>query len=258
MAQVHPSAVVDPGAKLADDAVVGAFSTVGPEVELGPGVELRPHAHVVGRTTIGERTRIFPFAVVGEEPQDKSFSGEASELVIGADNVIREHASIHIGTAKGGSCTRIGDDNLIMSGVHIGHDTQIGSHTIIASNCALGGHVEIHDHAVIGGMCGVHQFTRIGESVMVAALSGVSKDAPPFAIVSGERTSVKGINVIGLKRRGFSNEVRLEIKKAYHTILHSKLRMSDALAKIRADGITVPEVERLVAFLENSDRGVSR
>ncbi len=258
MAQVHPSAVVDPGAKLADDAIVGAFATVGPEVELGPGVELRPHAHVVGRTTVGERTRIFPFAVVGEEPQDKTFSGEATELVIGADNVIREHASIHIGTAKGGSSTRIGDDNLIMNGVHVGHDSQIGSHTIIASHCALGGHVEVQDYAVIGGMCGVHQFTRIGESVMVAALSGVSKDAPPFALVSGERTSIKGINVIGLKRRGFSNEVRLAIKKAYHVILHSKLRLGDALEKLRADGIDAPEVERLVAFLESSERGVSR
>ncbi len=258
MPQVHPTAVVDPGAKLADDAVVGAYATVGPEVELGPRVELRPHAHVWGRTRIGEGSRIFSFAVVGEEPQDKSFSGESAELVIGADNVIREHASIHVGTAKGGGSTRLGDDNLIMNGVHIGHDAQIGSHCIIATHCAIAGHVEMGDHAVIGGLSGVHQFARVGESAMVAALAGVTKDAPPFSIVAGERATTRGVNLIGLKRRGFSSEVRSQIKRAFHLLFGSKLRLEVALAQVREEGLDSDEVGRLVAFVETSARGVSR
>ena len=174
MPRIHATAVVETGAKLADDVCVGAHAYVGPEVELAAGVELRPHAHVTGRTTVGEHCRIFPHAVVGEEPQDKSFSGEVTTLVLGRENVIREHAVIHVGTPKGGGCTRLGDDNLIMNGVHLGHDTQVGSHVIVASLCAVAGHVEIADHAVVGGLTGVHQFARIGESAMVAAMSAVS------------------------------------------------------------------------------------
>lgn len=258
MAQIHPTAVVDPAAKLADDAVVGAYAIVGPDVELGPRVELRPHAYVCGRTRIGEGSRIFSFAVVGEEPQDKDFSGDATALVIGRENVIREHATLHVGTVKGGGCTRLGDDNLIMNGVHIGHDTQIGSHCIIGSHCAIAGHVEVGDHAVIGGLSGVHQFARIGESAMVAGLSGVTKDAPPFSIVAGERATTRGVNVIGLRRRGFSQQVRSQIKRAFHVLFSSKLRFEVALAQVRDEGLDCDEVQRLMAFVESSQRGVSR
>ena len=258
MPEVHPSAAVDPSAKLADDVVVGAFAVVGPEVQLDEGVELRPHALVTGRTRIGPRTRIFPFAVVGEEPQDKSFSGESTQLIIGADNVIREHCAIHVGTAKGGGATRIGEDNLIMNGVHVGHDAQIASHCIVASHVAIGGHVELQDYAIIGGLSGVHQFARIGESAMVAALAGVTKDAPPYAIVAGERATTRGVNVIGLRRRGFSAEVRQEIKRAYQVLFHSKLRMELAIARVREEGLDSPEVGRLLDFLQSSERGVSR
>lgn len=258
MPEIHPTAVVDPGAKLADDVRIGAYTTVGPDVVLEAGVELRPHVHVWGRTRVGPRSRIFSFAVVGEEPQDKSFSGEVTQLLIGADNVIREHASIHVGTEKGGGSTKLGDDNLIMNGVHIGHDTQIGSHCIIASHCAIAGHVIVQDHAVIGGLCGVHQFTRVGESAMVAALAGVTKDAPPFSIVAGERATTRGVNLIGLKRRGFGPEVRREIKRAFHLLFNSKLRLQEALARVRAEELASDEVRRLVHFVETSERGVSR
>lgn len=258
MPRIHPSAVVDPAAKIADDVEIGAGAVVGPEVELASGVELRPHAHVWGRTRIGENTRIFPFAVVGEEPQDKSFTGETTELLVGRDNVIREHATIHVGTRKGGGCTRIGDDNFIMNGVHIGHDTQIASHCIIASHCALGGHVVVEDYAVVGGLSGIHQFARIGESVMVAALSGVSKDAPPFSLVAGARARISGINVVGLRRRGFSTEVRAQIKHAFHILFNSKLRLEVALERVRAERFECAEVARLLQFLENSKRGFSR
>ncbi len=258
MPVVHPTAVVDPGAKIADDASVGAYATIGPEVELASGVEVRAHAHVWGRTTVGEDSRIFSFAVVGEEPQDKTFSGEATELRIGRDNVIREHTSIHCGTQKGGGSTTIGDDNLIMNGVHIGHDSQIGSHCIIASHCAIAGHVVMQDHAVIGGLSGVHQFARVGESAMVAALAGVTKDAPPFSIVAGERATTRGVNLVGLKRRGFPAEVRSQIKRAFHLLFSAKTRLEVSLEKIREEGLDSDEVQRLVRFVETSERGISR
>jgi len=258
VSQIHPSAVVEPGAKIADDVAIGACAVVGPEVELAAGVELRPHAHVCGRTTVGEGTRVFPFAVVGEEPQDKSFTGETTQLLVGRDNVIREHATIHVGTRKGGGCTRIGDDNFIMNGVHVGHDTEIGSHCIIASHCALAGHVIVEDYAVIGGLCGIHQFARVGESVMVAAMSGLSKDAPPFSLVAGQRARVSGINAVGLRRRGFSAETRAQIKHAFHILFNSKLRLEPALERLRAERFECEEVARLLYFLENSKRGFCR
>jgi UDP-N-acetylglucosamine acyltransferase len=256
--RIHPSAVVDPGAKLADDVEIGAFAMVGPEVELAEGVEIKAHALLTGRTRVGERTRVFPFAVLGEDPQDKSFSGEVTDLVIGADNVIREHAVIHVGTRKGGGSTRIGDDNLIMNGVHIGHDGQLGSHIILASHSALGGHVVIEDFAVVGGLCGIHQQARVGESAMVAALSGVTKDTPPFALAAGARARIAGLNTVGLRRRGFSDETRSAIKRAFHLLFSSRLRLEPALQRVKGELSGCPEVQRLVRFIETSERGVSR
>ncbi len=258
MARVHPTAVVDPGAKLADDVEVGPCAVVGPEVELGPGVTLKAHVLVTGCTRIGPRTRVFPFAVLGEEPQDRSFSDETTRLEIGADNVIREHAVIHVGTGRGGGATRIGDDNLVMNGVHLGHDCRVGSHVILASHTAIGGHAEIQDHAVVGGLCGIHQFARIGESAMVGAMSAVTKDAPPFALVAGNRARVSGVNVVGLRRRGFSDDARAAIKRAFHLLFFSRMRLAPALERVRAELCGSPEVERLLAFLESSTRGVSR
>lgn len=258
MTEIHSTAVVDPRAKIGDDVTIGPCVTVGPEVELAAGVELRPHCHVVGRTVVGERTRIFPFASIGEEPQDKSFSGEETELVIGQDNVIREGAVIHVGTRKGGGRTRIGDDNLIMNGVHIGHDSVVGSHCIIASQCALGGHVTVEDYGTVGGLTGIHQFARIGESAMVAALSGVTKDAPPFSLVAGERATLRGLNMVGIKRRGLDSRARSQLRRAYHLLFGSKLRLEPALEQIRSEGLDCDEVGRLLAFLENSERGFSR
>lgn len=258
MGRIHPTAVIDPGAKLADDVEIGAYVVVGPGVELEAGVVLRPHCHVWGSTRIGAGTRVFPFAALGEEPQDKSFTGETTRLEIGRSNVIREHVTIHVGTVRGGGCTRIGDDNLLMNGVHVGHDTRIGSHCIVASLSAIAGHVEVQDYAVIGGLSGVHQFARIGESSMVAAKSGVTKDVPPFSIVAGDRATTRGVNAVGLRRRDFSEAARREIKRAFQIIFHSKLRLEPALERVREEGLSSPEVQRLVAFLESSERGFSR
>jgi UDP-N-acetylglucosamine acyltransferase len=256
--RIHRTAVVDPAAKLADDVEIGAHAYVGAEVELASGVELRPHAHVTGRTSIGERSRVFPFAVLGEEPQDRSFAGETTHLVIGRDTTIREHAVIHVGTSKGGGCTRIGDETMILNGVHVGHDSQIGSQVLIASLCAIAGHVRIDDYAVVGGLTGIHQFVRVGESAMVAATSAVSQDVPPFALVAGDRARLSGLNVVGLRRRGFSPEVRRQIHHAYHLVFHSKLRFASAAERVRAEIQGSPEVDRLMEFLATSERGFVR
>ena len=258
MADVHGTAVVDPRAEVADDVSIGPYAIVGPDVSLASGVELLPHAYVTGRTKIGERTRIFPFAVVGEEPMDKKFAGEVSYLEIGCDNVIREHATIHVGTEKGGGVTRIGDDNLIMNSAHVAHDVQMGSHVILASFSALAGHVEVGDYAVLGGYTAVHQFARVGESVMTAANAKLAQDAPPFGLMAGDRAHVAGINVIGLKRRGFDGDARRAIKHAYHVLFSSKLPLAKAIARLREEGEPTPEVARLLRFLETSERGVAR
>ena len=258
MPEIHPTAVVDPRAKLAGDVRIGAQAFVGPEVELAEAVEVRAKAMVTGRTTVGARTRIFPFAVVGEEPQDRSFSGESTELVIGTDNVIREHAVIHVGTRKGGGATRIGDDNLIMNGVHVAHDTWIASHVIVASQCALGGHAQVHDYAVVGGLSGIHQFARVGESAMVAAMSAVTKDTPPFCLVAGNRARLVGVNLVGLRRRGLPPSTRSKLKRAYRILFHARLRLQPALERVRTELADSPEVQRLVRFLETSERGFSR
>jgi UDP-N-acetylglucosamine acyltransferase len=256
--RIHPSSVIDPAAKLAEDVEVGAFAFIGPEVELGPGVLVANHASVTGRTRIGRRTRIFPFAAVGGEPQDKKFEGEVTELIIGAENVIREGSTIHVGTGLGGGITRLGDDNLIMNGAHIAHDVSIGSHCIVASFCGVAGHVEVEDHAVLGAFTGVHQFTRIGESAMTAANSMLSQDAPPFSMVAGDRARLAGMNAVGLKRRGFDRETRRAIKHAFHLIFSSRLKLEQAALRLRDELPDQPEVERLLRFLEGSKRGYCR
>jgi len=258
VSDVHASAAVDPRAQLADGVVVGPFAVVGPNVELGEGVEISAQAHVTGNTKVGARTRIFPFAVVGEQPMDKKFAGETSYVEIGCDNVIREHATVHLGTDKGGGVTRIGDDNLIMNGAHVAHDVQVGNHTILASFVGCAGHVEVGDYAVLGAYTGVHQFARIGESVMTAANTMLAQDAPPFALMAGDRAHLAGINVVGLKRRAFSPEIRRAIKHAYHVLFSSKLPLAEGLDRLHAEGGAVDEVARLMRFLETSERGIAR
>jgi UDP-N-acetylglucosamine acyltransferase len=256
--RIHPTAVVDPAAKLADDVEVGPLSFVGPGVELGPGVVVANQVSITGFTRVGPRTRIHPFAALGGDPQDKSFAGERTRLEIGADNVIREGATLHVGTPRGGGCTRIGDDNLIMNGAHVAHDCQVGSHVIVASFVGLAGHVLVEDHAVLGAYTGVHQFARVGESVMTAANSMLSQDAPPFAMVAGDRARVVGLNGVGLRRRGFSEEAVRALKRAFHLLFASKLRLETALVRVREELADVPEVARLVRFLEDSTRGFCR
>lgn len=258
MAPVHPSATVESGARVAADATVGPYAYVGPEVELGPGVVLGPHVVVVGRTRIGARTRVFPHACLGGEPQHVGYAGEPTRLEVGCDNVIREHVSIHRGTAEGGGCTRIGDANWIMNASHIGHDCVVGSSVVMASFGGLAGHVVVEDHAVLGAYTGVHQHARIGESAMTASGSKVSLDAPPFSLVAGDRARLVGLNATGLERRGFGPQTVAAIRHAHHLVFHSRLRLEEALARIGAEIAAVPEVDRLVRFLRDSERGFCR
>jgi UDP-N-acetylglucosamine acyltransferase len=258
VARIHPTAVVDPGAKLADDVVVGALCVVDGEVELGPGVELCSQVLVTGRTRVGARTRIYPFSAVGVPPQTLGFDGRAGELVIGTDNVIREHASLHVGLPQWGALTTIGDHNLIMNGVHVAHDCRIGNHCVLSAQTVLGGHVAIEDHAVLGGMTAVHQFVRIGESGFTAGGAMVSQDVPPFARVAGDRARFVGVNRVNLERRGFEPARIATIKHAFHLLLHSKLRFEDACGRIEEECAGSRDVAHLLAFLRSAERGFIR
>jgi UDP-N-acetylglucosamine acyltransferase len=255
---IHPAALVEPGARLGPGVRIGAFALVGAEAVLGARVEVGPHATVMGATWLGEECRIFPYACLGGTPQDRCFDGEMTRLEIGARTVVREHVTVHVGTPGGGGCTRIGEDNFLMNNAHIGHDAQVGSHTVIASYCGLAGHARVDDYAVLGAYAGLHQYARVGESVMVAGGALVSRDAPPFTMVAGDRARIVGLNSVGLRRRGFEAGTRSRIKRAFHLIFQSKLPLAEALDRVQAEVVGVPEVDRLVHFLQDSQRGICR
>ncbi len=258
MKRIHPSAIVDAGAELADGVEVGPFCVVGPHVRLGEGVVLRSHAVVTGHTEVGAGTMIFPFASVGEIPQDVKYRGEPTRLTIGARNMIREQVSIHPGTAAGGGTTIVGDDNLILVNAHIGHDCRVGSHVILANNVMLAGHVLVEDYAYLAGGVAVQQFVRVGESVMVGGMSGLMQDAAPFTLVNGYPARVIKMNRINLERRGF-DEKRIEaVERAFRIVFREGLPAQEAYAKVRAELPDSAEADRMVAFLEKSERGFAR
>lgn len=257
-ARIHPTAVVEPGAALADGVDLGPFAVIGARVRIGAGTKVAAHVLITGNTTIGEENEIFPFASIGTVPQDLKYRGEDSELIIGNRNRIREFVTLQPGTAGGGMVTRIGDDNLLMNYCHIAHDCILGSHNIVANGVQLGGHVVIDDYAVLGALTGVHQFVRIGESAILGAGSMVSQDVPPFCNATGDRARLHGLNTVGLKRRSFSDEVIAALKRAYRVMFQSAMRTRDAIARIRQEQPGVPEVERFLAFIEKSERGVCR
>lgn len=255
---IHPTAVIDPQAEVDPSVEIGPYSVVGPQVRLAAGVVLHPHSYVTGHTEIGPETHVFSFAAVGEIPQDMKYRGEPTRLVIGARNRIREHVTLHPGTAGGGGLTTVGDDNLLMIGSHVAHDCHIGSHVIVANNVGLAGHVRIEDHAVLGAFTGVHQFVRIGRYAMTAAMSGVSLDVPPFALAAGDRARVVGLNKVNLERNGFSAERIEALERAFRIIFRSGQRMRHAFSRVREELAGSADAEQLVAFLEKSERGFCR
>jgi UDP-N-acetylglucosamine acyltransferase len=232
MADVHPTALIEAGAQLGARVRIGAYCVIGPNVVLGDDVELLSHVVVAGHTTIGEKTRVFPFASLGHPPQDLKYKGEPTRLVIGSNNVIREHVTMNPGTAGGGALTQVGSNGLFMVATHVAHDCKVGDHVVMANNATLGGHVHVGDYAVLGGLCAVHQFVRIGRYAMIGGMSGVESDVIPFGSVMGDRARLSGLNIIGLKRRGFSREDIHNLRTAYRLLFAQEGTMAERLEDV--------------------------
>ncbi len=232
MSEIHATAVISPGAGLGDGVLIGPYCCVGPNVTLGDGVKLISHVVVDGRTTIGPNTHIYPFASIGHPPQDMKYEGEPSVLEIGANNIIREHVTMNPGTKGGGMITRVGNNCLFMMSTHVAHDCTVGSHVILANNATLGGHVVVEDYAILGGLSAVHQFARIGRHAMVGGMSGVEQDVIPYGSVMGNRARLAGLNVVGLRRRGFSRSEIAELRKAYRLLFAEEGEMTERLQDV--------------------------
>jgi UDP-N-acetylglucosamine acyltransferase len=256
--KVHPTALVDSKAELDSGVEVGPYSVIRAGVKIGKDTKVKSHVVIEGQTTLGQANVIFPFASVGSIPQDLKYRGEPSELIVGNHNTIREFVSLNPGTTGGGMLTRVGDHNLLMMYCHIAHDCMLGSNNIIANGATLGGHVAIEDYVIVGGLVGIHQFVRIGCGAILGAGSMVSKDVPPFCNATGNRASLHGLNLEGLKRRGFSKERIETIKKAYRIIFQSKLKTKEALEKIHNELPHSADVQKLVTFVASSKRGICR
>ena len=254
---IHPTALVAEGARIGAGSRIGAFCHIGPHVEIGPESVLHSHVVVAGRTRIGPKAELFPFACVGHAPQDLKYKGEPSEVIIGARCRIRENVTINPGTTGGGMVTSVGDDCLIMAGAHIAHDCKIGNHVILVNNAILGGHVEVGDHAILGGGSGVHQFVRIGAHAMIGGMSGVEQDVIPFGTVMGERAHLAGLNLVGLKRRGFDRDAIHELQKAYRMLFGEEGTFQERLAHAVEEFGANALVNEVLGFISaQSDRGL--
>ena len=255
---IHPTAIVHPGARLGEGVSVGPYSIIGEHVEIGDRSSIGPHVVISGHTRIGCDNRIYQFNSIGDVPQDKKYAGEPTRLEIGNRNVIREFCTFNLGTVQDAGVTRVGDDNWIMAYVHVAHDCQVGSHTIFANNSQLAGHVHIDDWAILGGYTGVHQFCRVGAHTMTAVGTVVFQDVPPYVMAAGNSATPYGINAEGLKRRGFSPESLLALKRAYRTLYKSGLMLEEARAKLEEGAKAHPEIQLILDFLAVSKRGIIR
>jgi UDP-N-acetylglucosamine acyltransferase len=255
---IHPTAQIDPGARLGANVSIGAYSIIGADVEIGDGTNIGPHVVVQGPTRMGRNNHVYQFASIGADPQDKKYHGERSELLIGDRNTIREFTTINRGTADGGGATRIGDDNWIMAYAHIAHDCIVGSHTIFSNNATLAGHVEIGDYAILSGFAGVHQFCRVGAHAFIGMGCLINGDVPPFVIVANEYGRPRGINAEGLKRRGFTPERIAAIKRAYKTLYVSRMPLEEARKELARAAGTEPDIKCMLDFLERSQRALMR
>ncbi len=255
---IHPTALIDPSANVSDSAVVGPFAVIGAGVTLAAAVQIGAHAVIEGLTTIGEGTRVFPHAVLGQDPQDKKYEGEDTELRIGKHNIFREFATANRGTGAGGGVTRIGDHNLFMAYSHVAHDCTIGDHCVLANCASLAGHVRIEDFAVLAGLTAVHQHSRIGRSAMLAGGAKVAQDVPPFTIAQGDRARLFGLNIVGLRRRGYPLETMQALRSAYRELFQQGAPLQVALVQVREAYAEIPEVQELVTFITASKRGICR
>jgi UDP-N-acetylglucosamine acyltransferase len=262
MASIHPTAIVESGAELDATVSIGAYAVVRSQVRIGAGTSVGPHSVIEGRTTIGRDNRIFQFTSLGATPQDKKYAGEPTELYIGDRNTIREFCTFNLGTAQDAGVTRIGDDNWIMAYVHIAHDCQVGNDTTLANNATLGGHVHLGDHVFIGGLTGVHQFVKIGAHAMAGFASAVNQDVPPFMTVDGNPPAARGVNAIGLKRRGFDAERLGAVKQMHRLLYRAGLTFDDARVAIAALATEMPraasDIALMTDFLSGATRGIVR
>ncbi|MBI4966583.1 MAG: acyl-ACP--UDP-N-acetylglucosamine O-acyltransferase [Rhodospirillales bacterium] len=257
MTKIHPTALVEAGARLGADVVIGPYCIVGPDVELGAGVELVSHVVVAGRTSIGDGTRIFPFASIGHRPQDLKYKGEPSQLIIGKNNQIREQVTMNPGTEGGGMITRVGDNGLFMMGAHVAHDCQVGNNVILANNATLAGHVTVGEFAILGGLSAVHQFVRIGRHAMIGGMSGVENDVIPYGSVLGNRAHLSGLNIIGLKRRGFSRDDIHALRNAYRLLFSQEGTLAERLADVAELFKDHPAAMEIVEFIQaDSSRAI--
>jgi len=255
---IHPSAIVEDGAVIGANAHIGPFCIVGPHVEIGEGTVLKSHVVVNGHTTIGRDNEIYQFASIGEVNQDLKYAGEPTRVEIGDRNRIRESVTIHRGTEQGGGLTKVGSDNLMMVNAHVAHDCTVGNRCILANNATLAGHVSVDDFAIIGGMTAVHQFCIIGAHVMVGGCSGVAQDVPPYVIAQGNHATPFGVNIEGLKRRGFSREAIHAVRNAYKILYRSGKTFEEAKPEIAQIAEQHPEVKAFVEFFARSTRGLIR
>ena len=262
MTTVHPTAIVDAGCELGVSVNVGPYSVIGPHVRIGEGTTIGPHCVIEGRTTIGRDNRIFQFCSLGAAPQDKKYAGEPTALEIGDRNTLREFCTFNLGTSQDSGVTRLGSDNWVMAYVHIAHDAQVGDQTVLANNATLAGHVHVGDWAIVGGLTGVHQFVKIGAHAMIGFASAVSQDVPPYMLVDGNPLAVRGYNVEGLRRRGFSAARIACVKRMHRLLYRDGLKLDEAREQIAALGVETPEargdIELMSGFLAHARRGIAR
>jgi UDP-N-acetylglucosamine acyltransferase len=256
MPTIHPTAIVDAAVELGSGVTVGPYTIIQGRVTIGPDTQIGPHVVIKEFTTIGARCRIFQFAALGEIPQDLKFGGEKSQLIIGDDNTIREFATMHRGTVGGGGATQVGRNNLFMAYTHVAHDCIVGNGVIMSNAATLGGHITVEDHAILGGLSAVHQFSRIGCHAFIGGCSAVHRDVPPYAMAVGNRAKLVGLNLVGLKRAGFSDTSLQALKKAYELLFLSDLNQKEAMARIQQEFPQVPEIQHLLRFLKSSERGL--
>ncbi len=257
---IHPTAIISPGAELAEDVTVGAYSIIGPDVVIGSGTEVGHHIVIDGKTTIGEKNQIYPFTAIGLSPQDLTYAGEETRVIIGNNNIIRENVTIHRGTSRGEGITRVANEVFLMAYAHVAHDCQIGNGALLANAATLGGHVDIGECAVVGGIVAIHQFVRVGEYSCIGGFSGVRMDIAPYMLATGAPyAKLYGPNLVGLKRHRFSVKSIQAIKKCYKIFFRSGLTIKEAVQKAREQVDPLPEVEKLIEFVSfDSKRGLSR
>jgi UDP-N-acetylglucosamine acyltransferase len=255
---IDPRAVVSPDARLHENVELGPYAVVGPNVEIGSGSRIESHVVIKGPTTIGEDNHIFQFASIGDDPQDKKYAGEPTELIIGDGNTIREYCTVNRGTTQDQGVTRIGNENWIMAYTHIAHDCVVGNQTIFANNASIAGHVQVEDYVVLGGFTAVHQFCRIGTSALTSMFSYVTKDVPAFIIVAGRPVAPRSVNIEGLKRRGYSDAELRSIRSAYRTVYRQGLSLGAAIEELEARVGAEPAIEPFLNSLQTGSRGLAR